>query len=70
MFSCCLILVFIVRFVSLDQPYQNQNDCDDQEYVDKSAHGVGRNQSQQPGDDQDEGKRVKHMRIILNVSAG
>lgn len=37
--------------VALDQSHQNQDDGDDQQNVDETAHGVGRYQAKQPGDD-------------------
>jgi hypothetical protein len=47
----------------LDQPNQNQNYRYDQKNVDEAAHCVGRDESKQPRNDQDEGDGVKHTTI-------
>ena len=47
-------------FLSLYHPHQNHDDGDDQQQVDETAHRVGRNQAEQPSDDQEQCKCVEH----------
>ncbi len=48
-------------FATTDDTHQDQYDGDDQKDVDESADGVGRNESQQPEDQKDDGDRVEHV---------
>lgn len=44
--------------IALDQADEHYNDCNDQEDVNESAHRVGRDESQKPGDNQNHSERV------------
>jgi hypothetical protein len=46
-----MVFTNVLNFSPLDQPYQNHNDGYDQKYVNKVAHRVAGNQSEQPEDD-------------------
>ena len=46
---------------SANDPEQDYHDRDNQENVDEAAHGDGRDQSQKPQDDQDDGDGIKHV---------
>ena len=47
-----------VRASALDDAHEDHDDGDDEQDVDEAAHGVGRDESKQPGDDEDEGEGV------------
>jgi hypothetical protein len=49
---------------ALKELHQNHNDSHYEQDMDEPTHGVGRNKSQQPGDDQDESDGVKHGQIV------
>jgi hypothetical protein len=51
-------------FPALEKLHQNHDDGHHEQDMDESAHGIGRNKSQQPGDDQDESDGVKHGQVL------
>lgn len=59
--SVCWLESASSDFATTDDTHQDQHDGDDQENVDESADGVGRNESQQPEDQKDDGDRVEHV---------
>ncbi len=56
--------LYELNFSSLDQPDENQNDCDDQKNMYETAQGIRRDESKQPGNDQNEGDRFEHGRFL------
>jgi hypothetical protein len=55
-----LVFENVLNFFSLNQSHENQNDGDNQKNVNEIAQRVAGNQSEQPGDDQNEGESVEH----------
>jgi hypothetical protein len=47
-------------FLTLDYPHQDHDDGDDEQNMDETTHGIGRNPSQEPGNDQYQGQSIKH----------
>lgn len=43
-----------------DQLHQDDDDCDNEEYMDKAAHREGAHHSEQPEDDEDNCNCIKH----------
>jgi hypothetical protein len=50
---------------TLNDAEQYHHDRDDQENVNESAHGVRRNQAQQPEDNQDNRNSFEHFFLLL-----
>jgi hypothetical protein len=51
---------------SADDPEQNHDNCDYQQNVNETAHGVGCNQSKQPQDNHDDSDGIKHD-VVLSL---
>jgi hypothetical protein len=52
----------LLKASTLYDLHQYHHDCDDQENVDESTHGVGRDQAKQPKDNQDNRNSSEHFR--------
>lgn len=48
------------RIFSLDHPYQEKNDCCDEENVNKPPDGVYANHAEEPKDEKNDGNSDKH----------
>jgi hypothetical protein len=56
------MLTCLLKPSALYDLYQDHHNCDDQENVNESTHGIGRNQAKQPEDYQDNRNRSEHFR--------